>query len=47
MCEEGRTVHVKAAHGTGGSAVGYLLLDNIPGRSRVGFVWLPFGVEPG
>lgn len=43
MC---RTVHVKAAHGTGGSAVGHLLLGNIP-WSHVGFVGLTCGVEPG
>lgn len=40
-------MHAKAARGTGGSAVGYLLLGNIPGRSHVGFVWLPFEVELG
>lgn len=47
MCREGGTVHVKAAHGTGGNAVGHLLLGNIPSRSHVGFVGLPFGVETG
>lgn len=46
MCEEDRTVRVKAAERTGGSAVGCLLFENIPGGSRVGFVWLPAEIEP-
>lgn len=37
-------MRVKAARRAGGSAVGYLLFDNIPGRSSVGFVWLPFEI---
>lgn len=32
MCEKDRTSHVQAAQSTGG----YLLFDNIPGRSYVG-----------
>lgn len=38
-------MRVKAARRAGGSAAGYLLFDDIPDGSSVGFIWLPFEIE--
>ena len=38
-------MRVKAARRAGAGTVGCLLFDNIPGRSRVGFVLLPLEIQ--